>query len=71
MKKRVTVCIGILLTIVSSIHLFAQIKSVDRPNVIVILHDDQGTLDLNSYGAKDLKTPNLDKLAWVKEIVEQ
>ncbi|MDJ1484117.1 sulfatase-like hydrolase/transferase [Cytophagaceae bacterium YF14B1] len=63
MKKRVTVCIGILLTIVSSIHLFAQTKSVDRPNVIVIYSDDQGTLDLNSYGAKDLKTPNLDKLA--------
>lgn len=34
-----------------------------RPNVIVIYTDDQGTLDLNCYGAKDLITPNLDRLA--------
>lgn len=34
-----------------------------KPNVIFILSDDHGTLDLNSYGAKDLETPNLDKLA--------
>ncbi len=36
---------------------------VRKPNVIFILSDDQGTLDLNIYGAKDLETPNLDKLA--------
>ncbi len=34
-----------------------------RPNVIVIYTDDQGSLDLNCYGSKDLQTPNLDKLA--------
>ncbi len=34
-----------------------------KPNVIFILSDDQGTLDVNSYGAKDLQTPNLDALA--------
>jgi len=34
-----------------------------RPNVIVIYSDDQGSLDLNIYGAKDLMTPNLDRLA--------
>ncbi len=36
---------------------------VQKPNVIFILSDDQGTLDLNSYGARDLETPNLDALA--------
>lgn len=35
----------------------------NHPNVIVIYTDDQGTLDLNSYGASDLYTPNIDKLA--------
>lgn len=34
-----------------------------RPNVIVILSDDQGSVDLNSYGADDLHTPNIDRLA--------
>jgi arylsulfatase A-like enzyme len=34
-----------------------------KPNVILILTDDQGSIDLNCYGAKDLKTPNLDRLA--------
>src|SRR5690554_723318 len=35
----------------------------ERPNVIIIYTDDQGTLDLNIYGAKDLYTPHMDNLA--------
>ncbi len=34
-----------------------------RPNIIVILADDQGAIDLGVYGAKDLHTPNFDALA--------
>ncbi len=34
-----------------------------RPNVVVIFSDDQGTLDLNCFGSKDLYTPHLDALA--------
>lgn len=33
------------------------------PNVIFILADDQGSVDLGCYGAKDLHTPHLDALA--------
>ena len=33
-----------------------------KPNVIIIYTDDQGAIDLNCYGAKDLVTPNMDKL---------
>lgn len=33
------------------------------PNVIVIYTDDQGAVDLGSYGAKDIFSPNLDRLA--------
>ena len=43
--------------------IFAGAQDRQRPNVIIIYTDDQGTLDLNVYGAKDLHTPNLDKLA--------
>jgi len=39
-------------------------QSSDRkPNVIIIYTDDQGSIDANCYGAKDLYTPNMDKLA--------
>jgi len=34
-----------------------------KPNIIVIYTDDQGTIDVNCFGAKDLFTPNMDKLA--------
>jgi arylsulfatase A len=34
-----------------------------RPNIVLIYTDDQGSLDLNCYGSKDLLTPNLDRLA--------
>jgi arylsulfatase len=34
-----------------------------KPNVILIMCDDQGYGDVGCYGAKDFETPNLDKLA--------
>ena len=35
----------------------------ERPNVVIILTDDQGTLDANCFGSTDLDTPAIDKLA--------
>ena len=34
-----------------------------KPNVILIYTDDQGTVDANCFGAKDLITPHMDGLA--------
>jgi arylsulfatase A-like enzyme len=51
----------LLLALVASVPSPAQ--SVRPPNVLLILSDDQGTLDLNIYGSADLYTPNLDALA--------
>ena len=43
---------------------FTQTNSASKqPNVILILTDDQGSIDVNCYGAKDLITPTLDNLA--------
>jgi len=38
-------------------------EKVRRPNVVLIFTDDQGAVDVNCYGAKDLFTPNMDRLA--------
>jgi len=34
-----------------------------QPNVVLIVADDLGWADLGSYGATDIRTPNLDRLA--------
>ncbi len=35
----------------------------DKPNVIIIYTDDQGTVDLSCYGTSDIHTPHIDSLA--------
>lgn len=41
----------------------AQPVRAARPNVVLIMTDDLGWADLASYGATDVRTPNLDRLA--------
>lgn len=43
--------------------LLAALAASPRPNVIVILTDDQGYGDMGCNGAADAKTPHLDRLA--------
>lgn len=43
------------------VSLWAQ--QVQKPNVIVIIADDLGYGDLSCYGAKTIRTPNVEKLA--------
>lgn len=40
----------------------AQAGSAQRPNVVLIITDDVGYGDFGSYGARDVKTPNVDGL---------
>ena len=35
----------------------------EKPNIVIIYADDLGYGDVGAYGATELKTPNLDKLA--------
>lgn len=43
--------------------LSAQVKPKIKPNVIIIVADDLGYMDVQCYGADKVKTPNIDRLA--------
>ena len=40
-----------------------KVKNAAKPNIVVIYLDDLGYGDLSSYGATEIKTPHMDKLA--------
>ncbi|MCH2387865.1 MAG: sulfatase-like hydrolase/transferase, partial [Opitutales bacterium] len=40
-----------------------SITATNKPNVVIFLTDDQGTLDVTRFGANDLQTPYMDSLA--------
>ncbi|MEO9892147.1 sulfatase-like hydrolase/transferase [Aurantibacter sp.] len=40
-----------------------QSKNLSKPNILYILTDDQGYHDVSYYGTKDIRTPNIDKIA--------
>ena len=41
----------------------ASAPAQTKPNVVLIMTDDMGYADIGSYGAADIKTPNIDSLA--------
>ncbi|SVD38311.1 uncharacterized protein METZ01_LOCUS391165, partial [marine metagenome] len=41
----------------------SSLSAKKQPNILLVYSDDQGSVDVNCYGSKDLATPNLDKLA--------
>ena len=54
---------GFLLCVLGAFtHVFSA-HVAQSPNVMVIMADDLGYADLGSYGCRDIRTPNIDKLA--------
>ncbi|MCP4855836.1 MAG: arylsulfatase [Fuerstiella sp.] len=58
LRKRLCV----LLSLFTSVLLSADAVAWDRPNVILIVADDQGYGDMSCHGNPVLKTPNMDRL---------
>ncbi|QDV25482.1 Arylsulfatase [Aureliella helgolandensis] len=55
--------LGGMFLALAAVVLGSEALAADRPNVLMIYTDDQGTLDANCYGSTDLVTPNFDRLA--------
>jgi arylsulfatase len=52
---------GLLLT--GSMAASGKGKKDDRPNIVMIMVDDLGFSDIGAYGASEIHTPNIDRLA--------
>src|SRR6266498_4539 len=55
--------LALLVACLSAAPAGAQSSAPAKPNVVLIVTDDVGYGDLGSYGAPDVKTPNIDSLA--------
>ncbi|MEN8716257.1 MAG: sulfatase-like hydrolase/transferase [Verrucomicrobiales bacterium] len=51
------------LILLTAVFTLPQLSAAEKPNVIIVYTDDQGSVDANCYGATDLATPNIDRLA--------
>jgi len=59
LKKLTKILTGSLIILISSHSLAAK-----KPNLIVILTDDQGYADVGFNGSKEIFTPNIDRIAY-------
>lgn len=65
MKPGFVKCIFLVLLVSLSLHAISQKtvqKTKKQPNIILLLVDDLGWIDIGSYGSSFYETPNIDKL---------
>lgn len=58
-----TMLVGAALVLCAAASVGLAQQPATRPNVVLIITDDMGYGDLGSYGAPDVRTPNIDALA--------
>lgn len=61
--RRISLVILATFAFVSPDEMRAQRASSPKPNIVMILMDDLGYGDIGSYGVRDAKTPNIDRIA--------
>ena len=62
-SMKVFIAAAVLLGAATSAAAQGQPGGPQRPNVVLIITDDVGYGDFGSYGAPDIRTPNIDRLA--------
>jgi arylsulfatase A-like enzyme len=63
MRRIGFVLLTVVVAVTVSSSVLAQAGGTQRPNVVLIITDDAGYGDFGSYGAPDVKTPNIDRIA--------
>jgi len=57
------VACSLLIVMLLLVTLAAAASAAVRPNLLIILTDDHGYGDVSTYGAKDVRTPHIDRIA--------
>ena len=60
---RWTLLISLFGSILPQVCKGAEVTRTSKPNIVFVLIDDFGYADSGPYGAKDIRTPNIDRLA--------
>lgn len=55
--------VSCMLTVVAAQGQPRQDATARKPNILLILTDDQGYHDVSYYGTKDIRTPNIDRIS--------
>ena len=64
MKKQAWTIIKVTLSFLTFAVLISCSKSInEKPNIIIVMTDDQGYGDLSCFGSETIQTPNVDRLA--------
>lgn len=63
LARRLRVVVLMLAAVCSTPHAQAPAQPPTRPNIVLIYLDDLGYGDTSAYGAKTIRTPNIDRLA--------
>ncbi len=59
---RVVVAWAMAMSLAGALPSFSAANPAARPNILVILTDDQGRGDYSAFGTRDIRTPNMDRL---------